>query len=58
MLHRRIMLQSLLTYSYVCSQHSLVHGEGPDVEVVDRCHSLHCEQTVPHLAVSHTRRST
>lgn len=52
------MLQSLLTYSYVCSQHSLVHGEGPDVEVVDRCHSLHCEQTVPHLAVSHTRRST
>lgn len=50
--------QFLLTYSYVCRQYSLVHGEGPDVKVVDRCHPLHCYQTVPHLTVSHSCWST
>lgn len=37
-----IRLHCLLTYGYVCSQYSLVHGEGPDVKVVDRRHTLHC----------------
>lgn len=32
-------------------QHGLVHGERPDVKVVDGCHPLHCQQTLTHLAV-------
>lgn len=35
----------------MCRQYSLVHGEGPDVKVVDRPHTLHLHQTIPHLTV-------
>lgn len=47
-----------LTYGDVSRQHSLVHGEGPDVEVVHRRHPVHSQQTFPHLAVLQACRST
>lgn len=34
--------QVYLTYSYVRGEDGLVHGERPDVKVVDRLHPLHC----------------
>lgn len=46
-----------LVYGHVGGQHSLVHGEGPDVKVVDRLHPLHLQKAISHLAVLHPRRS-
>lgn len=42
----------------MCRQYSLVHGEGPDVKVVDGRHALHLHQTIPHLNVFHSCWST
>ena len=47
-----------LTDGDVGGQHGLVHGQGPDVEVVDRRHPRDRQQALPDLHVLHPRRGT
>lgn len=45
-------------YGHMCGEQGLVHGEGPDVQVVNGCDAFHLQQTSSHLAVLHSRWDT